>query len=106
MKEYIVYFILDTYSNNVKIGYSTLKNLYKRLNTLQIGTPYELKLLGAIWGDIETEKKLHNQFKHLHIRGEWFVFTKEIEDFLSESWEFSLIESLEKKLYKKLIKKN
>lgn len=105
MSEDIVYFILDTYSNTVKIGYTTIKGLDKRLTNLQIGTPYELKLLGAIWGNSKIESKLHKQFNKFHIRGEWFHYTKEIEDFLSESWDFTIIEAIESKVYKKLIDK-
>ena len=105
MKEHIVYFILDTYSNSVKIGYTTIKGLSKRLETLQIGTPYELKLLGALWGNQKIEKQIHEQFSSFHIRGEWFHYTKELEDFISECWDFSVIELLESKLYKKIINK-
>lgn len=105
MNDNIVYFILDTYSNSVKIGYTTIKGLKKRLETLQIGTPYELKLLGATWGDKKVEKLIHEQFHSSHIRGEWFHYTKELEDFIAETWDFSVIESIENKLYKKFINK-
>jgi hypothetical protein len=105
MNESLVYFILDTYSNSVKIGYTTIKGLKKRLETLQIGTPYELKLLGATWGDKKVEKTIHKRFYSSHIRGEWFHYTKELEDFISETWDFSVIESIENKLYQKFINK-
>lgn len=105
MKEEVIYFILDTYSNAVKIGYTTIKGLRRRLQTLQTGTPYELRLLGALWGDRLTEKQIHNMFKPSHIRGEWFNYSKELEDFISESWDFSVIESIENKLFKKIINK-
>lgn len=104
MNESIVYFILDEYSNSVKIGYTTLKGLKKRIETLQIGTPNELTLLGATWGDKKIEKNIHEKFHSLHIRGEWFTYSKELEEYLNESWDFSLIESLEEKIYKNLIK--
>lgn len=105
MREDIVYFILDSYSNSVKIGYSTIKGLKKRVENLQIGTPYELKLLGIVWGDKKIEKELHKKFKHSRIRGEWFHYTQELEEYLNESWDFSTIESLEKKMLKKLTNK-
>jgi hypothetical protein len=105
MREEVVYFILDSYSNSVKIGYSTIKGLKKRVENLQIGTPYELKLLGIVWGDKNIEKELHKKFKHSRIRGEWFYYTKELEEYLNESWDFSTIESLEKKMLKKLTNK-
>ena len=52
MNEDIVYFILDVQSNAVKIGYTTLKGLKRRLDNLQIGTPNNLKILGAVWGEL------------------------------------------------------
>lgn len=106
MKESIVYFILDEYSNSVKIGYTTLKGLKKRIETLQIGTPNELTLLGATWGDKKTEKKIHEKFDYSHIRGEWFHYTKELEEFIGECWDFSIIETFEKKLLKKIKNKS
>lgn len=105
MNDNIVYFILDTYSNSVKIGYTTIKGLRKRLETLQIGTPYELKLLGALWGNQKIEKQIHEQFSFSHIRGEWFHYTQELEDFIADCWDFSVVELIESKLFKKLINK-
>ena len=106
MNENIIYFILDTYSNAVKIGYTTIKGLRRRLQTLQTGTPYELRLLGAVWGDKKIEKQLHEKFHYSHIRGEWFHYTKELEEFIAECWDFSIVESLEKKLLKKITNKS
>ena len=106
MKEEVIYFILDTYSNAVKIGYTTIKGLRRRLQTLQTGTPYELRLLGALWGDKKIEKQLHEKFHYSHIRGEWFHYTKELEEFIAECWDFSIVESLEKKLLKKITNKS
>ena len=106
MKEEVIYFILDTYSNAVKIGYTTIKGLRRRLQTLQTGTPYELRLLGALWGDKKIEKQLHEKFHYSHIRGEWFHYTKELEEFIAECWDFSIVESLEKKLLNKITNKS
>ena len=106
MNESIIYFILDECSNSVKIGYTTLKGLKKRIETLQIGTPNELTLLGATWGDKKIEKQLHEKFHYSHIRGEWFHYTKELEEFIAECWDFSIIESLEKKVFKKITNKS
>jgi hypothetical protein len=106
MNEDIVYFILDVQSNAVKIGYTTLKGLKRRLDNLQIGTPNNLKILGAVWGDRKIERKLHEKFVDFHIRGEWFNYTSEIDEYLNECWDFPLIESLEKKLFKKITTSN
>jgi hypothetical protein len=103
MREGIVYFILDTYSNSVKIGHTTIKGLEKRILNLQTGTPYELKILGLLWGDKKIEKSIHKEFKESHIRGEWFYYTEKLHKFIEDNWEFSIIESMEKKSYKKLL---
>ena len=105
MNEDIVYFILDTYSNAVKIGYSTLNNLKKRITQLQIGSPNELQILGIVYGDRKTESQIHEQFSSYHLRGEWFSYNEEIEKYIDNSWNFDIIESLDKSSYKKLITK-
>lgn len=105
MNDSIVYFILDTYSNAVKIGFTTIKGLKRRLQNLQIGTPYELRLLGALWGNRNVERQIHEQFETYHIRGEWFEYSKELEEYIGKSWDFSIVESLENKMQKKLINK-
>ena len=67
----------------VKIGVA--RSLGKRLMGLQCGTPYDLKLLGAVRGDYALERELHRKFEmHAH-RGEWFINHPEIlEWFLSQ----------------------
>jgi CTP:phosphocholine cytidylyltransferase-like protein len=103
MNEDIIYFILDTNSNAVKIGYSTLNNLKKRIIQLQIGSPNELKILGVIYGDRQTENQIHEHFSQYRIRGEWFAYNDEIIKYIDNSWNFDIIESLDKSSYKKLI---
>lgn len=102
MSEDIIYFILDTKSKAVKIGYTTIKGLKRRLENLQVGTPFDLKILGVVWGNRKIEKQLHEKFDKYHIRGEWFNYTPEFDEYLDECWDFSLIESLEKKLLQKM----
>ena len=65
----------------VKIGYSS--NPKKRLSDMQVGSPYQLKMLCAVpyKGDIEDvkieEKMLHFEYREFRYRGEWFkVFPK------------------------------
>jgi hypothetical protein len=61
-----VYFISD--GTAIKIGKSDNPN--KRMNSLQIGNPRELSLLGTT--PLITEEEVHILFKDLKIRGEWF----------------------------------
>ena len=59
-----------------KVGRSTQPQL--RLDTLQIGTPFELKLdFAVVVKDmVEVEYKIQQRIKDKHHRGEWYVFTE------------------------------
>jgi len=65
-----VYFVRAGDGGPIKIG--TARNVNARLDTLQIGSSEELTLLALIPGDEKVERKLHREFRHLRIRGEWF----------------------------------
>jgi hypothetical protein len=60
----------------VKIGYAI--DPKARLGNLQTGHHVELKLLRTMPGGRDTEAQLHRHFNGLHIRGEWFHFSKEM----------------------------
>jgi len=60
------------YGKYVKIGYCMGDNLKERISSLQIGNPDELVCFGVLRGGMEQEKELHEKFKKLHYRGEWF----------------------------------
>lgn len=62
----------------VKIGW-TEKDIYGRLNSLQVGCPHELFILGLRPGSVLVEWEFHERFKEHHLRGEWFVLAPEIE---------------------------
>lgn len=77
-----VYFILAPHSLSVKIGY-TSNGCALRLLQLQTGTPEPLVLLGYMPADERyTEMFLHEHFRELRIRGEWFQFNHCIADFV------------------------
>ena len=59
-----------------KIGKSVCPR--KRLPSIQTGNPRELTLHGVIDGDKEAD--IHSEFRHLHVRGEWFQADKELLD--------------------------
>jgi hypothetical protein len=65
-----VYFVRCVATGRVKIGYST--DVTDRFRQLQTGSPSELELLAAVRTVRVEEKRLHRQFSHLRIRGEWF----------------------------------
>jgi hypothetical protein len=54
----------------VKIGWSAWPKA--RRDALQTANPYDIKILGAFPGCLGNELDLHEIFKHLRTRGEWF----------------------------------
>lgn len=85
----MVYFILDESNKRVKIGIT--KNgdsLKRRLAELQVGNSHGLKIIAAVVTrdkrDEYLERMLHAEFNRYHIRGEWFIFSDEIETFSKE----------------------
>jgi DNA-binding XRE family transcriptional regulator len=75
----MIYFIKHT--DFVKIGYTN--NIYRRLSELQVSCPEKLKLLGLVEGTFEDEKKYHKQFNEFYSHGEWFYYSKELNDCIS-----------------------
>jgi hypothetical protein len=54
----------------VKIGFST--GTYSRIAQMQTGSPFEIVLIADVPGTEQAEQAMHNKFKFLHERGEWF----------------------------------
>jgi hypothetical protein len=54
----------------IKIGFSGTP--WTRLNTLDVSSPYELRLVAKIKAPPETELRFHNLFRDAHVRREWF----------------------------------
>jgi hypothetical protein len=67
----VVYFIQDTSSLAVKIGFC-LKKPEKRLAALQTGNANVLSLVGHVLGSESQEKRLHAHLAQHHLQGEWF----------------------------------
>jgi hypothetical protein len=84
-----VYFILDRYSNAVKIGKANV--ITERLPGLQTGNPNLLEVIHSIECESvehaeQLEKQLHRKYEHYHIRGEWFEYDDAIyEEILVET---------------------
>lgn len=67
----IVYFIQDTATAAVKVGFC-LKKPEKRLAALQTGNSNPLRLVGHVPGSDTHESHLHRRFSRFRIQGEWF----------------------------------
>jgi hypothetical protein len=78
-----VYLVLARGAGAVKIGFSS-KYPSSRKRTLQTGNPHELKMVKMIRGTQRDERRYHEHFAHLHIRGEWFKDCRELRDYFRE----------------------
>jgi hypothetical protein len=72
----LVYAIQSVNLKTVKIGFSTDVN--QRLDSLQGGSPDELKVIGCWLGDVTDEKKIHSRFADCRLHREWFRPTDEL----------------------------
>ena len=71
-----VYFIQAGKKGAIKVGITN--NVEKRIETLQIGNPYKLRVLTLIPCEsrthaFEIERRIHKFFRRQNIRGEWFT---------------------------------
>lgn len=66
----VVYFIQAGKRGPIKIGVAT--NVRKRLDALQTGSPYRLRLRATVPGDLYTEGAYHRMFSEHRMSGEWF----------------------------------
>lgn len=73
-----VYFVGEGMA--VKIGFT--EDVKRRFSSLQCDHHAELTLLATIPGPPSREAELHRQFRHLHIRGEWYRLEDELRDFI------------------------
>jgi hypothetical protein len=70
----VVYFLRG--GDTIKIGYTT--NLAARQRSLETASAVPLELLASVPGDRREEARLHREWWHLHIRGEWFHADEEL----------------------------
>jgi hypothetical protein len=82
----MIYFIENTETKHIKIGFST--DVRRRLIDLQISSPHELKILTICEGDDKLEKELHKRFGEHHFRGEWFLPNKELKEYIKSFPEY------------------
>lgn len=82
----LVYYLLDAtrLTQRVKIGYTT--KLTERIANLASETMMWQRpiVLALEPGGIGTERKRHNQFRHLRIMGEWFEYGPELQEHLRQ----------------------
>lgn len=83
-RTFYVYFITAEKENfPIKIGISESHKL--RFGAMQVSLPYLIKVLAILpTKDPMFERRLHQRFQHLRLRGEWFEQTPEINSYIAE----------------------
>ncbi|HEX4114148.1 MAG TPA: GIY-YIG nuclease family protein [Stellaceae bacterium] len=77
--EGLIYFARS--GNHIKIGFCT--DAHRRPRSLQTSNPEPIALIGTVPGTRETERGLHERFKNLRVRGEWFIATRTLLRFIA-----------------------
>ncbi len=77
----MVYFIQAEQSRLIKIGKAN--QVYRRLQTLQTGSPEKLRILMTLPTD--AEKTYHMQFADSRVHGEWFQPSDTLLSFIHEN---------------------
>lgn len=75
-----VYFVRS--GDRVKIGVS--RNPRSRLGELRIGSSRLLRLSYVTPGDISLERQLHREFGADRVTGEWFIYSRQIRDWIAK----------------------
>ena len=64
----------------IKIGRSS--DVKRRLSTLQVDNPDNLKIKYIAYGKGMYEKSIHRLFDYLNIKGEWFTSHEDIYEYI------------------------
>jgi hypothetical protein len=73
----MIYFIQDTRSLDIKIGY-TSRPVMDRLAALQTGNAGKLEVIAVVPGEQSDEAELHRRFAASRLHGEWFRPTPDL----------------------------
>lgn len=65
-----VYLLEAVGSGRVKIGYGM--DVERRVAGIQTSCPFDIRVIATCKGSPDLERRLHEHFKDLRLRGEWF----------------------------------
>jgi transcriptional regulator of acetoin/glycerol metabolism len=84
MEDTMIYFIQAGNDGPIKIGWTT-NGIKERLANLQTSSPYPLKLLGVMEGELKDELQLHRMFSEYLVTGEWYSSNKDLLNFIASA---------------------
>lgn len=80
----MVYFV--QIGRAVKIGYtSSRSSLSQRIDTFQTSSPRPVRVLGAVPGRRQDEKRAHRSLAKFSLSGEWFSRNAEVSAYISQA---------------------
>lgn len=94
-----IYFVKDTTTGNIKIGYSS--SLRSRLSNIRSQDGSKAELLALIPGDKADENHYHTKFYHDHVIGDWYKPSENLTEFINE-----LVQKTPKEDFLKLLEKS
>lgn len=68
----MIYFIQNTVTKNIKIGFTANNDISTRMRALNIGNDCDLKCIHLMDGNEQDEYDIHTMFCKDRLRGEWF----------------------------------
>jgi hypothetical protein len=78
-----VYFAISEEGQKIKIGKSA--NPAARIAALRCSSPVDIRLIGAIPGNMAIEKLIHAHFANERSQGEWFRSTERLIGFIEQA---------------------
>ena len=84
----MIYYLMDTERDTVKIGYTTPSNMKSRLSVLKSGNSSKLKLIGIHSGTRDKEKFVHTTLVEYKDHGEWFHLDPIVIEYIEEHNDF------------------
>lgn len=80
----MIYFIRGAPIDAVKIGFTqSAESARGRLECLQTGFPYELRLLALLHGSRTIENSIHRCLARHRLKGEWFAWNEDVQRFMA-----------------------
>ncbi|WAH36973.1 GIY-YIG nuclease family protein [Alicyclobacillus dauci] len=85
----MIYFIQQAETGYIKIGYT--KNIERRLKQLQADSPSELVVLATFDATQSHELRIHKNFGHCRVNGEWYNDCPEIRALMKSEYALLLM---------------
>lgn len=82
----IVYFLQGTTTHRIKIWF-TRSDVFKRMDSIAVSCPENLRLIGVSQGSLFHEKALHGLLREHRIKGEWFDNSDEVVSTIKKIFE-------------------